>query len=238
MPDYNTCRGRILLLGDSITQQSFSGLDAWGGLLSDRYQRRADIINRGYSGYNTPMTLEVARHIFKDGSPHLAGGPLLLVVIFLGANDSQLPGMVNSSGSESKHVPLDEFSKALEKIVNLAKPFTSRLVLVTPPPIDGEAMVADGKARFGASAPDLPNRRLQSTGEYARAVLEVGAAKQIPVLNIFDEMQKDAAWRSFLRDGLHFSPLGSRWFYEALIHLINRNYPDIAVEFDEIISGL
>ncbi|KAF4739774.1 isoamyl acetate-hydrolyzing esterase, variant 2, partial [Perkinsus olseni] len=120
--NYDTCRGRILLLGDSITQQSFSGVDGWAGLLADRYQRRADIINRGYSGYNTPMTLEVSRHIFKDGSPHMAGGPLLLVVIFLGANDSQLPGMVNSSGSESKHVPVEKFRSALEEIVDLAKP--------------------------------------------------------------------------------------------------------------------
>ncbi|KAF4709311.1 isoamyl acetate-hydrolyzing esterase, partial [Perkinsus olseni] len=40
--NYDTCRGRILLLGDSITQQSFSGVDGWAGLLADRYQRRAD----------------------------------------------------------------------------------------------------------------------------------------------------------------------------------------------------
>ncbi|KAF4691552.1 isoamyl acetate-hydrolyzing esterase [Perkinsus olseni] len=228
--NYDTCRGRILLLGDSITQQSFSGVDGWAGLLADRYQRRADIINRGYSGYNTPMTLEVSRHIFKDGSPHMAGGPLLLVVIFLGANDSQLPGMVNSSGSESKHVPVEKFRSALEEIVDLAKPFTSRLILVTPPPIDGDAIVADGKARFGASAPDQPNRKLQFTGEYAKAVEQIGENNQIPVLNTFDGMQREAGWRSFLRDGLHFSPSGSRWFYEALIRTIKDEYPEIAVE--------
>ncbi|KAF4663094.1 isoamyl acetate-hydrolyzing esterase [Perkinsus olseni] len=228
--NYDTCRGRILLLGDSVTQQSFSGVDGWAGLLADRYQRRADIINRGYSGYNTPMTLEVARHIFKKGSPHMAGGPLLLVVIFLGANDSQLPGMVNSSGSESKHVPVEKFRGALEEIVDLAKPFTSRLILITPPPINGDAIVADGKARFGASAPDQPNRKLQFTEEYSKAVEQVGERSQIPVLNTFDGMQREAGWRSFLRDGLHFSPSGSRWFYEALIKTINEEYPEIAVE--------
>lgn len=50
---------RIILLGDSITQMSFSSPGGFGAHLADVYQRRADVLNRGYSGYNTNWILEL-----------------------------------------------------------------------------------------------------------------------------------------------------------------------------------
>ena len=47
-------RPKIVLFGDSITQLSFSAKDrGFGCYISDAFQRRADVLNRGYSGYNT-----------------------------------------------------------------------------------------------------------------------------------------------------------------------------------------
>ena len=50
-------RRKILLLGDSITQQSFSlTTSGWGAGLADWYQRSADVmllIEDGFSGYNS-----------------------------------------------------------------------------------------------------------------------------------------------------------------------------------------
>lgn len=45
-------RPKIILLGDSITQLSFASDHGFGAALCDAYQRRADVFNRGYSGYN------------------------------------------------------------------------------------------------------------------------------------------------------------------------------------------
>lgn len=45
-----------LLFGDSISQQSFSA-GGYGQWVADYYQRRADIINRGYDGCNTEWAL-------------------------------------------------------------------------------------------------------------------------------------------------------------------------------------
>ena len=45
-------RKRFLLFGDSLTQQSFEE-GGWGSKLVSRYQRKADVTLRGYSGYNT-----------------------------------------------------------------------------------------------------------------------------------------------------------------------------------------
>ena len=45
-------RAKIILYGDSITQMSFSAIDCgWGAYIADRYQRRADVLNRGMYKY-------------------------------------------------------------------------------------------------------------------------------------------------------------------------------------------
>ena len=50
---------RFILLGDSITQMSFSSPGGFGAHLANVYQRRADVYNRGYSGFNTNWILEL-----------------------------------------------------------------------------------------------------------------------------------------------------------------------------------
>ncbi len=47
-------RPAIVLFGDSITQQGFglNGHVGWASLLANDYIRRADVLNRGFSGYN------------------------------------------------------------------------------------------------------------------------------------------------------------------------------------------
>eukprot|EP00804_Cyclotella_cryptica_P023741 CCRYP_011147-RA/>CCRYP_011147-RA protein AED:0.18 eAED:0.18 QI:126/1/1/1/0/0/2/536/140 len=61
MTDATPKRAKIILFGDSITQMSFSSSECgWGAFLADRYQRRADVYNRGFSGYNTSWFLKFA----------------------------------------------------------------------------------------------------------------------------------------------------------------------------------
>lgn len=61
MTRFVTMLDQIILFGDSITQQSFSqerGF-AFGAELSNQYVRKLDVINRGFSGYNTAQALKV-----------------------------------------------------------------------------------------------------------------------------------------------------------------------------------
>ena len=44
---------RVLLFGDSLTQYSFGPEGGWAASLADKLQRRADVVVRGFSGYNT-----------------------------------------------------------------------------------------------------------------------------------------------------------------------------------------
>ena len=47
-------RPQIILFGDSITEHA-SGRFGWAAELTAAYTRRADVINRGFSGYNSAV---------------------------------------------------------------------------------------------------------------------------------------------------------------------------------------
>ncbi len=73
-----------MCLGDSITEQG-SFPDGWVALLQNAFIRKADVVNRGYSGYNSNMALWALRQTIIQGA---YGPPPDLVVITLGSNDS------------------------------------------------------------------------------------------------------------------------------------------------------
>lgn len=60
-------RPRIILFGDSITQRGFAE-GGWAAALSDYYTRTADVLNRGYSGYNTEWALHTLDAVFAKAS--------------------------------------------------------------------------------------------------------------------------------------------------------------------------
>ena len=93
-------RPAIVLLGDSLTQYGF-GSGGWAARLAHQYQRRADVMNRGFSGYTTRW---LAAAPSASSVPHAR---VLLTTIFLGSNDAAVKG-------DRHHVPLDEFQENLQ----------------------------------------------------------------------------------------------------------------------------
>lgn len=80
-------RPQFVFFGDSITQRSFNPLSGWSSIVADAYQRKVDIINRGYSGFNTRWALPLVDHIFPNKDYK---NQVKLVTIFFGANDAAL----------------------------------------------------------------------------------------------------------------------------------------------------
>ncbi|CDY71871.1 BnaUnng04690D [Brassica napus] len=56
-------RPQIVLFGSSIVQYSFIN-GGWGATLADVYSRTADIILRGYGGWNSRYALKVLDQVF------------------------------------------------------------------------------------------------------------------------------------------------------------------------------
>ena len=107
---------QILLFGDSITQYSFDPiLNGFGASLSHIYVRKLDVVNRGFSGYNTTWCAELLPHVLKTTLPCAQSGykpSIKLITIFLGANDSVFQG-------NRQYVSLQDYKKNLCSMIDM-----------------------------------------------------------------------------------------------------------------------
>jgi len=128
-----------MLFGDSITQYSFRP-DGWGTALADAYSRKADVVCRGFSGYNTRMARCLLPHCFPEASAQL-----LITTVFFGANDA-----VSADKGPAQHVPADEYRDNLAAIVAHVAARSRLVIVISPPPVD-EA-VWDGRSNAAVQA--------------------------------------------------------------------------------------
>ncbi|KAI1298187.1 hypothetical protein EDD11_006869 [Mortierella claussenii] len=150
---------QFLLFGDSITQYSFDVNErGFGAQLAHLFQRRLDLINRGFSGY----TSEQAIHLLPQFLPHaqdcqqeqqdiqssvssssLTSQPALrpppkiqFLSIFFGANDACIH-------PSPQHVDLSRYEHNMRSLIDMVhhpdsptySPGT-RVIVICPPPID------------------------------------------------------------------------------------------------------
>lgn len=202
-------RPKVLLLGDSITQQAFSVEHAgFGAGLSDWFRRSADVVNRGFSGYNTRW----ARWMLSRLLPPSKTSNLLLCTVFFGANDSVSEG-------ETQHVPVAEYKENLVRIVVHLREITPSTVilLVTPPMVDSS---------------QWPTRSPDKAAQYAEAVREIysdelARGERIGILDLKHLTLAD------LRDGLHLNQSGNAKVLETIKHEIRSSFPELCPDDDE-----
>lgn len=101
----NSSRKRVVAFGDSITQHGFNNdISGWVSRLADWWTRRVDLLNRGFSGYNSEYGVIAFKTVVVAENPDL-------IFIFYGANDA-----VDSSND--RHVSLTKFERNLWLILN------------------------------------------------------------------------------------------------------------------------
>ncbi|EQC38191.1 hypothetical protein SDRG_04620 [Saprolegnia diclina VS20] len=196
-----TSQARILLLGDSITQQaSDPAIGGFQTLLEADYIRRADIINRGLSGYNTRWFLDYLPQIVAELQNQRAPS---LITLFLGANDADLPSGI-------QHVPLAQYEANTKTIVTALRAAfpDAAFILLTPPPIGDN---------------ELYGRNNATAGKYAAACVRAAAALGVVAIDLWTTMQSER--ESYLSDGLHLNAKGNRFVYAALTATIAAQLP-------------
>ena len=199
-------RRKVLLLGDSITQQSFSlKHSGWGAGFADWYQRKADVVNRGFSGYNSRWMLDMLPELL----PSLQPASLLMCTIFFGANDAVTPG-------DTQHVPLDEFSLNLSAMLAILATHSPQclVVLISPPTVDSALW---------------PTRSPAQAATYAAAVAQVAQAERasgrpVALLDLSSLTPDD------LHDGLHLSLSGNAKLLSLLQALVREEHPQLCPE--------
>ncbi|VAH99156.1 unnamed protein product [Triticum turgidum subsp. durum] len=167
----------------------------------------ADVVVRGYGGYNSRWALFLIQRIFP-----LVGLPPVATTIFFGANDAALPGRT----SQRQHVPVEEYRQNLKTIVNHLKDCSKSMVilLITPPPIDEDGRERYARSLYGEDARRLPERTNEMAGVYAGQCIELAKEMDVHCIDIWSKMQAAEGWQKlYLSDGLHLTPEGN-----ALVH--------------------
>ncbi|XP_038990430.1 GDSL esterase/lipase At5g62930, partial [Phoenix dactylifera] len=149
----------------------------------------ADIVVRGYGGYNTRWALFLLDHLFPLSCPT----PPVAATIFFGANDAALLGRSN----QRQHVPVEEYKENLRKIVDHLKESLSNMlvVLITPPPVDEDGRKEYARSVYGEKAATLPERTNEMTGVYARQCVQLAQELHIPCINLWSQMQETSGWQ-------------------------------------------
>lgn len=230
-------RKTILLLGDSLTdlgahccvngkgvkpvaalagkgstqgyEPAFEWGPGWAALLTRDYQaaHRADVINRGFGGYNSRWMRQELGGLLKS----LPSAPesVAAVTILLGSNDQAMP-------PDGAAVPLDEYRENLLAITAELKRQlpTAVLFLLTPPPADGGAV----RQFFTAHTKGIYNgggRSAERIAPYAQVAREVAEAAGVTCVDLHQALLGEN-WQKLLADGLHFTGDGQLLMYKQV----------------------
>mmetsp|Transcript_61536 Transcript_61536/g.120817 ORF Transcript_61536/g.120817 Transcript_61536/m.120817 type:complete len:354 (+) Transcript_61536:10-1071(+) len=216
----------VVLFGDSLTQRGF-GEGGWCGALAHFFQRKADIYNRGYGGYNTRWARYLVPYIFPLSEDTVsAASQHLLVAVWFGANDAAAP-------SERVHVPLDEYEDNLRAILRHVKRAARQVILLTPPPVHEPSRLKFQKEKYGAGATGVAERTTEAAGRYAAVAARIAKELDVECIDIWSLMiahsdpsknlKPGDAWPAFVGanqeggDGLHFSASGQAFVANALL---------------------
>lgn len=203
-------RPQFVLFGSSIVQFSFSN-QGWGAILADIYARKADIILRGYAGWNSRAALKVLNQIFPKDAPVQPS----LVIVYFGGNDSMKP---HPSGL-GPHVPLNEYIENMKKIALHLKSLSEKthIIFLSAPPIN-EAKIRESESLsvFG----DL-GRTNEACRKYSEACIKLCDEIGVKVIDLWTSLQKRDDWLTVcFTDGIHLSSEGSKIVLKEILKVL------------------
>ncbi|KAE9084701.1 hypothetical protein PF010_g20730 [Phytophthora fragariae] len=221
----STPRPVIYLTGDSLTQRGTDPNNAgWVALMQHRYNRSADIVPRGLSGYNTKWFIDSALPVIERELSGEVRSPVL-ITLWLGANDAALP----DGTAARQHVPVATYKENLAKIVQTFQTGApnAQILLITPPHVDD----AVRKSRSPAGRAERTNA---AAGEYARACVEVAGELELNVVDLYSffNAMSESERAACLDDGLHFTAKGNRLVDAQLHKKITEAFPEVVKQLE------
>ncbi|EPS60272.1 hypothetical protein M569_14532 [Genlisea aurea] len=222
-------RPLFVLFGSSIVQISFSN-GGWGAMLSDIYARKADIVTRGYYGWNSRRALKILHQVFpKDAAKQPS-----LVIVYFGGNDSMGP---HSSGL-GPHVPLEEYVENMRKIATHLQSLSPdiRIIFLSCPPVN-EAKIRENTSSYFSELV----RTNELCRQYSEACIELCNEMGVKVVDLWTAIQKRVDWLDVcFTDGIHLAEEGSIVVVEEVLKVLKEadwkpslHWKSIPTEFSE-----
>ncbi|XP_057788732.1 GDSL esterase/lipase CPRD49-like isoform X2 [Salvia miltiorrhiza] len=191
---------------------------------------KADIISRGYYGWNSRRALQILDQVFpKDAEIQPE-----LVIVYFGGNDSTGP---HSSG-RGPHVPLPEYIENMKKIGTHLKNLSdkTRVIFLSCPPVD-EAKIRNNSSFFSELV-----RTNELCRTYSEACMELCQELGVKAIDLYTAFQKREDWLDacFIKDGVHLSEEGSKMVAEEILKVLREaewepslHWRSMATEFPE-----
>lgn len=202
-------RPQFVLFGSSIVQLSYSH-SGWGSFLSDIYSRKADILLRGYYGWNSRRALQVLHQVFpKDAATQPS-----LVIVYFGGNDSMGP---HSSGM-GPHVPLQEYIANMRKILVHIQSLSekTRIIVLSCPPVNEEKVRGNTSAIFSELV-----RTNELCRSYSDACIKLCKELGVKVVDLFNALQSIDDWKdACFTDGIHLAAEGSKIVVKEILKVL------------------
>ncbi|KAG7921330.1 hypothetical protein KL905_002788 [Ogataea polymorpha] len=237
---------KFLLIGDSITERCANpfpisdfladGYDKNGnytvehnslefcfmGQLQHDYARRMDIINRGFSGYNSHYWRHMIEKVLRI-EHDLSYSKCKVATLFLGTNDAAF--------AKPDGVPYDEFLDNMEFIIKQILNRDIKLVVIGPGhhyPDIWESL-NPGDVEKGIL------RRNEENLKYSNGLKQLAEKFQVPFVDLYaahEEYAKNSVLKSsqnLILDGIHFTGEGYLLLYQLLKSALAENYPEMTV---------
>ncbi|KAL9303187.1 hypothetical protein ACSQ67_020450 [Phaseolus vulgaris] len=202
-------RPQFVLFGSSIVELSYS-CEGWGATLANLYARKADVMLRGYCGWNSRRALQALDKIFpKDASDQPS-----LVIVYFGGNDSMHPHPT----AHSPHVPLQEYIENMRKIAIHLKSLSkkTRLIFLSSPPINEVQMHEMLSDLLGPL-----KRTNESCRIYSEACLELCREMNVKAIDLWSAVQQRHDWSDVcFTDGIHLSHEGNKIVAKEILKVL------------------
>ncbi|WVF72891.1 hypothetical protein IAT40_007709 [Kwoniella sp. CBS 6097] len=232
----------IILFGDSLTERQ----DVPQSLherMNRAYERKLDILNRGYGGYTSTLGVLLFDHIFARRAEAAVSPVVRLVTLFFGTNDSV--NFPNPRATPS-YVFKSNTHHILTQLTSPDSPYAVadtpvHIVLITPPP------------PYSPQVP-LPAKWVRSQErslQFAKAVRELGeewkvkegseknqSGWRLEVLDLWAEMEKRAGGLGdglapFFHDGCHMTTEGYGVLWDLYTALIKGKWKGHGLDWED-----
>ncbi|CCX29734.1 Similar to Isoamyl acetate-hydrolyzing esterase 1 homolog; acc. no. Q3SZ16 [Pyronema omphalodes CBS 100304] len=216
----------IILFGDSLTEQGFNyAQHGFVASLSSDYVRRADVLNRGLSGYNSTWLLPFLEEVLAAQT-----APVLLWTLWVGANDACLPSYVFN-------VPLPTYKQNLSQMISMIRSHEpskdAKILIITPPPIDKKMLFVHHRRQ----GKDRDPKVTECYAEAAREVAKETGSGLLDYFKMLDSAAREEAGtvegdevtlEGWATDGLHLAGKGYELLYEEFTKYVTENWPEIS----------
>lgn len=217
---------KFVLFGDSITQFSFEQKLGFSlaAELQDRYVRKFDILNRGFSGYNSEHARRLLPLILNaENKPGLS--EIKLMTLFFGTNDA--------CNRPHQHVELHRYLENMKYMIELIKEKGIKLVVIAPCFHDANMVIKNG-----ISDSVINSNKVMKT--YSDALKDLCETEKVPMIELRKELLPLTGYSdeqilneefdnlsTVLVDGIHLTAEAYKIFFRELIEIISTCYPEL-----------